>query len=151
MANEVNNTTATESEAPAPDAPAEGANSAVERTDRELAREIHEFGKQWGAPEGDRTNSDFWETELPELMGDLAEGLDDKQKYDAVIVDEAQDFADSWWRPVLKALRDEEQGGLYVYSDENQRIFARFGRPPVHLVPLVLDHNLRNTRNRACC
>jgi superfamily I DNA and RNA helicase len=107
---------------------------------------FHEFGKQWGAPEGDRTNSDFWETELPELMGDLAEGLDDRQKYDAVIVDEAQDFADSWWRPVLKALRDEEQGGLYVYSDENQRIFARFGRPPVHLVPLVLDHNLRNTR-----
>jgi hypothetical protein len=47
---------------------------------------------------------------------------------------------------VLRALRDEEEGGLYVYSDENQRIFARFGRPPVALVPLVLDHNLRNTR-----
>ena len=43
-------------------------------------------------------------------------------------------------------MRDEEQGGLYVYSDENQRIFARFGRPPVALVPLVLDHNLRNTQ-----
>ena len=42
--------------------------------------------------------------------------------------------------------RDEEQGGVYVYSDENQRIFARFGRPPVALVPLVLDHNLRNTK-----
>jgi hypothetical protein len=25
-------------------------------------------------------------------------------------------------------------------------VFARFGRPPVPLVPLVLDHNLRNTR-----
>ena len=107
---------------------------------------FHEFGLQWGAPEGDRSNSDFWEVDLPQLMGDLAEDLDDKHKYDAVIVDEAQDFADSWWRPVLKALRDEEQGGLYVYSDENQRIFARFGRPPVQLVPLVLDHNLRNTR-----
>jgi len=47
---------------------------------------------------------------------------------------------------VIKALRDEDEGGLYVYSDENQRIFARFGRPPVTLVPLVLDHNLRNTR-----
>src|SRR5690606_28763865 len=70
----------------------------------------------------------------------------DGEKYDAVIVDEAQDFADDWWQPVLKALRDEEEGGLYVYSDENQRIFARFGRPPVQLVPLVLDHNLRNTR-----
>ena len=38
------------------------------------------------------------------------------------------------------------EGGLYVFSDENQRIFARFGRPPVQLVPLVLDHNLRNTK-----
>src|SRR5690606_37875778 len=62
------------------------------------------------------------------------------------VVDEAQDFAVSWWTPVLKALRDEEQGGLYVFSDENQRIFGRFGVPPVSLVPLVLDHCLRNTR-----
>ena len=49
----------------------------------------------------------------------------------------------------MKALRDEDEGGLYVYSDENQRIFARFGRPPVPLVPLVLDHNLRNTQQIA--
>ena len=116
------------------------------RTEPAFVGTFHEFGLQWGAPQGDRSNSDFWEVDLPQLMGDLAEDLDDKHKYDAVIVDEAQDFADSWWRPVLKALRDEEQGGLYVYSDENQRIFARFGRPPVQLVPLVLDHNLRNTR-----
>src|SRR5690606_16994577 len=51
-----------------------------------------------------------------------------------------------WWEAVLGALRDEDGGGLYVYSDENQRLFARFGEPPVPLVPLVLDHNLRNTR-----
>ena len=43
-------------------------------------------------------------------------------------------------------MKDDEAGGLYVYSDENQRIFARFGQPPVPLVPLVLDHNLRNTK-----
>lgn len=79
---------------------------------------FHEFGKQWGAPDGDRTNSDFWENEFPQLMGDLAEELDDKCRYDSVIVDEAQDFADTWWRPVLKALHDEETGGLFVYSDE---------------------------------
>ncbi|GAA3530463.1 nuclease [Aeromicrobium flavum] len=107
---------------------------------------FHEFGRQWGAPDGDRTDSDFWETRLPAMMSDLADDLADGKKYDAVIVDEAQDFADDWWQPVLKSLRDENSGGLYVYSDENQRIFARFGRPPVHLVPLVLDHNLRNTR-----
>ncbi len=49
----------------------------------------------------------------------------------------------------MKALRDEDEGGLFVYSDENQRIFARYGQPPVPLVPLVLDHNLRNTQQIA--
>ena len=106
---------------------------------------FHDFGRQWGAPDGDREDSDFWEDTLPALMSDLADDLTHGRKYDAVIVDEAQDFADSWWKPVLKSLRDEEKGGVYVYSDENQRIFARYGRPPVQLVPLVLDHNLRNT------
>lgn len=107
---------------------------------------FHGFGKQWGAADGDRMDSVFWEEQLPADMARLADDLPDGHRYDAVIVDEAQDFADSWWLPVLKSLKDEEESGLYVYSDENQRIFARYGRPPVALVPLVLDHNLRNTK-----
>jgi hypothetical protein len=105
-----------------------------------------ELGRSWGAPDGDRTDSDFWEVELPQRMTELAAELPPGHRFDSIIVDEAQDFADSWWAPLLGALKDEEQGGLFVYSDENQRIFARFGRPPVPLVPLVLDHNLRNTK-----
>jgi hypothetical protein len=107
---------------------------------------FHEFGRQWGAPDGDRQDSRFWEHDLPGRMRELAADLPDGKRYDAVVVDEAQDFADDWWIPVLGALRDEESGGFYVFSDEHQRIFARFGRPPVSLVPLVLDHNLRNTK-----
>lgn len=110
---------------------------------------FHDLGRSWGAPDGDRTDSDFWERRLPELMRDLAAELPDGQRFDAVLVDEAQDFAASWWLPLLAALRDEETGGLYLYSDENQRLFNRFGRPPVSLVPLVLDDNLRNTRQIA--
>ena len=105
-----------------------------------------ELGRRWGAPDGSREDSDFWEEKLPEIMADLAADLSDGEKFDAIIVDEAQDFAESWWVPLLRALKDPERGGLYVYSDENQRIFARFGQPPVPLVPLVLDHNLRNTQ-----
>jgi len=107
---------------------------------------FHDFGRQWGAPTGSRTDSAFWEEQLPAEMARLAAQLPDAQRYDSIIVDEAQDFADSWWQPVLNALRDEQTSGLYVYSDENQRLFARYGEPPVPLVPLVLDHNLRNTR-----
>lgn len=106
---------------------------------------FEEFGRQWGAPEGSREDSDFWEVRLPETMSDLADNLPEGQRYDSIVVDEAQDFADSWWTPLLKALKTED-GGLFVFSDENQRIFARYGRPPVALVPLVLDHNLRNTK-----
>jgi hypothetical protein len=79
-------------------------------------------------------------------MDDLARALGPTQRFDSIIVDEAQDFADTWWTPIMHALRDEEESGLFVYSDENQRIFARFGRPPVPLVPLMLDHCLRNTK-----
>jgi len=107
---------------------------------------FHALGRTWGAPDGTRDNSGFWEIELPALMRDLSAGLPDGKKFDAVIVDEAQDFADSWWAPIMGALKDQETGGLFVYSDENQRIFQRYGGPPVPLVPLILDHNLRNTK-----
>ena len=107
---------------------------------------FHNLGVEWGAPTGSDDDSHFWEVELPATMARLAHDLPVKQRFDAIIVDEAQDFADSWWDPLVGALVDEERGGLFVYSDENQRIFARFGRPPVPLVPLVLDHNLRNTK-----
>jgi hypothetical protein len=36
-----------------------------------------------------------------------------------------------------------------VFSDEGQRVFDRQGTPPVPLVPLILDHNIRNTRQIA--
>ncbi|PQE01774.1 nuclease [Mycobacterium sp. EPG1] len=117
--------------------------------------EFHDLGKRWGAPEGPdeslRTAEtvQFWEHDLPAQMTELAAQLDEGHRFDAIVVDEAQDFADAWWDPLLAALKDEDTGGLYVFTDEGQRVFSRHGSPPVPLVPLVLDHNLRNTRQIA--
>ena len=110
---------------------------------------FHNLGVEWGAPTGSDDDSDFWEVELPRQMVDLGAAQPQGKLYDAIVVDEAQDFADLWWPAALAALRDEEAGGLYVFSDEGQRVFSRFGGPPAGLVPLVLDHNLRNTRQIA--
>ncbi|MGO4957676.1 NERD domain-containing protein [Luteococcus sp. Sow4_B9] len=110
---------------------------------------FEQLGRAWGIEMAGRDDSDFWEHELPRLMAERARELPTEQRFDAIIVDEAQDFADDWWTPLLTALRDEEAGGIFVYADERQRVFPRFGRPPVPLVPLVLDHNLRNTRQIA--
>lgn len=111
--------------------------------------EFHSLGHTWGANPGSDDDSDYWEHRLPAQMIDLAATLPAGKRFDSVIVDEAQDFADEWWPAVIAALKDEETGGLYVFSDEGQRVFARFGQPPVPLVPLMLDQNLRNTRQIA--
>lgn len=106
------------------------------------------LANKWGIDTAGATRdrSDFWERELPELMAERARALPPEQRFDAIIVDEAQDFADHWWTPLLLALADPDEGRLGLYSDEHQRVFNRFGAPPVQVVPLVLDHNLRNTR-----
>jgi len=111
---------------------------------------FEDLARSWGIEiTGSRDDSDFWEVELPTRMAARAAALEPGRRFDAVIVDEAQDFADDWWTPLVGALRDEATGGIFAYSDERQRVFARFGRPPLALVPLVLDHNLRNTRQIA--
>lgn len=117
--------------------------------------EFHALGVLWGAPEGPdeslRTEETvkFWEHDLPVQMAELAMQLEPGHRFDSIVVDEAQDFADSWWEPLLIALKDPDEGGLYVFTDEGQRVFNRYGSPPVPLVPLILDHNLRNTRQIA--
>jgi len=117
--------------------------------------EFHALGMQWGAPEGPdealRTEEtvQFWEHDLPLQMAELAAQLEPGHRFDAIVVDEAQDFADAWWDPLLAALKDPDESGLYVFTDEGQRVFDRHGSPPVPLVPLILDHNLRNTRQIA--
>jgi hypothetical protein len=125
------------------------------RTKPGYVGEFHSLGIVWGAPEGPdenqrtRETSHFFEHELPATMLELATNLPHGQRFDAIVIDEAQDFADSWWDPVLAALRDPDEGGLYVFIDEGQRVFDRQGTPPVPLVPLILDQNIRNTRQIA--
>ncbi len=62
--------------------------------------EFHALGVRWGAPEGPdeslRTEEtvQFWEHDLPLQMADLAAQLDPGHRFDSIVVDEAQDFAD---------------------------------------------------------
>jgi hypothetical protein len=108
--------------------------------------EFHALGHLRGAEGGTDDDSDYWENRLPAQMVELADRLPVGERFDAIVLDEAQDIADTWWSAILAALKNEETGGLYVFSDEGQRVFARYGNPPVSLVPLLLDQNLRNTK-----
>lgn len=111
---------------------------------------FHGLGVDWlGVPAGSDDDSTYWEQRLPEAMIGLAAEKPVGDRFDAFVVDEGQDFADAWWPCLIGALRDEDDGGLFVFADEGQRVFARQGRPPVALVPIALDENLRNTKQIA--
>jgi hypothetical protein len=110
---------------------------------------FHHLPLEWGAPSGDDDDSDYWERRLPLALGELALTRPAADLYDSIIVDEAQDFGDLWWPPLLSCLRDSAQGGLFVFMDEAQRVFARQSELPIALAPFELDENIRNTKNVA--
>jgi hypothetical protein len=110
---------------------------------------FHNLGIGWGVPAGSDDDSTYWEEFLPGEMVALAGALPEPERFDAIVIDEAQDFAESWWPAVVASLRSPDDGCLYVFADEGQRVFARQGRPTVALTPINLTENLRNTKQIA--
>ncbi|MDQ3734578.1 MAG: NERD domain-containing protein [Actinomycetota bacterium] len=107
------------------------------------------LGIEWGVPTGSDEDSEYWNRQFPAQMRTAAANRPFFDRFDAIVIDEGHDFAESWWPAVLASLRDPVTGELYVFSDEHQRAFARQGHPPVPLLPLDLTENLRNTKQIA--
>jgi hypothetical protein len=110
---------------------------------------FHQLPVAWGAEQGADDDSDYWERRLPLQLGGLAEQRAVEDRFDSVVIDEAQDFGELWWPPMLACLRDRDAGGLFVFMDEGQRVFSRQGVVPIDLPPYVLDENIRNTKQIA--
>jgi len=110
---------------------------------------FHDLPLAWGAEPGADDDSEYWERELPVRLGELAASRSRDELFDSVVVDEAQDFGELWWPSLLRCLRSPEAGGLWVFSDDEQRVFARDGRAPIEIPPIPLDENLRSTKQIA--
>lgn len=67
------------------------------------------------------------------------------ERFDALLVDEAQDFSDEYWLGVEMLLRDQDNGHLYIFIDENQALYPRKAKLPVEDEPFYLTSNCRNT------
>jgi len=65
--------------------------------------------------------------------------------YDALIVDEGQDFRSDYWRSLGPLLR--EGGYYYVFYDPDQNVFGTEMDFPVKEEPFLLADNCRNTRS----
>jgi hypothetical protein len=97
-------------------------------------------------PVGDLT--DFWRHEAAELLWEAIDRL--PERYDAVVVDEGQDFHADWWDAIEAINRDGERGSLYVFYDPAQNLYNDDGVSIPSLgQPYPLTVNCRNTQEIA--
>jgi hypothetical protein len=68
-------------------------------------------------------------------------------EYDAIIVDEGQDFRDEYWLAIDMLFDSQnEDSRLYIFQDGNQAIYSSSSDLPINELPLYLSNNCRNTR-----
>ena len=111
---------------------------------REKARAA---GLKFSPPKGHKEQREFWGVEVPVLLCKALEAYPD-DRYDAVIVDEGQDFEEFWWDAVDILSKDRE-GLLYAFFDANQTVFGDFTdvTATLDLEVFNLKYNCRNTQN----
>ena len=96
---------------------------------------------------GDTHTREFWNDLAPEALMQACERLGPEHKFDAVVVDEGQDFRELWWASLESVFRDpQDKTCFYVFYDPNQNLYVeRPCLPPQLGAPYELPENCRNT------
>ena len=105
-------------------------------------------GNSFEAPRDYQEADEFWKSGTPELLLENFEssGIE----YDALVVDEGQDFRADWWDALSCVISDDSP--VYVFFDENQNLFHADGRDALkEWLPQRFDlpTNCRNTQSIA--
>jgi hypothetical protein len=87
---------------------------------------------------------EFYDRISPQLLSDSIPRF--IKRYDLIIVDEAQDFIEDWWYPIIDLQRNPKGSEFYIFRDLKQNIFLRKSAQPFDDgVLITLDTNYRNT------
>ena len=103
------------------------------------------IGSTAGSPNFYREPVDRYGPALLEAVNKLK----DEEKFDAWIIDEAQDFRPNWWEVLMLALRDVERGGMYLFGDDQQMVFGPNSGPQGFFTHFRLFENIRNSQQIA--
>jgi len=95
-------------------------------------------------PPGTAAPPEYFNEILPEALIEAAEKLG--PQYDALVVDEAQDLHDDWYATLLLMLEDEDKANVWLFFDDNQKIFDSGIKPPDDFMRFDLTVNCRNTQ-----
>ena len=96
---------------------------------------------------GDTNTREFWTDVASEALMQACERLGPEYKFDAVVVDEGQDFHELWWTSLESVFRDpDDKVCYYVFFDPNQNLYVEDPCLPEEFgQPYVLPENCRNT------
>ena len=92
----------------------------------------------------DAVDPDFFTIELPNALVD-AVAENPELRFEAIVVDEAQDFLSGWWDALFLTLTNPEGDPFYYFFDDNQNVHHTPAELPAFPV-FQLTRNLRNTR-----
>jgi len=87
-------------------------------------------------------HDDEWDVVKPLAAAFASE--DCQLEYDAIIIDEGQDFKEDWWLSIEPHISSEKDW-LYIFQDHNQSIYEVDSYLPSDLTPFHLYTNCRNT------
>lgn len=88
-------------------------------------------------------NQDRFQVQMPFSLALSNEILD--ERFDVIIVDEAQDFSDEYWFSIEELLVDQANSYFFIFTDPNQSVYRRHGSLPIKEEPFLLTANCRNT------
>jgi superfamily I DNA and RNA helicase len=108
-------------------------------------------GVYFGPGFGKQVDQEFWNNIAPEKLMEACRLLDADKKFDAVVVDEGQDFQDLWWISLEGLFRNyKDPDCFYVFYDPKQNIFVeQLSLPPGLGTAYPLKTNCRNTEKIA--
>ena len=87
---------------------------------------------------------EFYAQELPDALIDAIGEIGGQ--YDDILVDEAQDLSSDWLAALTCTLRDELEDSIWLFMDDNQRVYAATLDVPSEYRPFDLTVNCRNTQ-----
>ncbi|RLA43550.1 MAG: hypothetical protein DRR42_21590 [Gammaproteobacteria bacterium] len=107
---------------------------------------VRKAGMSFSPPSQDADQ--FWRDVAADQLMDAIDMV--PEKFDAVIVDEGQDFYPNWWMPLEMINSGGDEGAMYVFYDPRQNLYVdQVSSLPALGEPFNLPTNCRNTRSIA--
>ena len=107
---------------------------------------FHNFANYLGSSAGSPGKYDEENDVYAAQLIAAAKKLNEEMKFDAFVVDEAQDFMASWWDVLDLSLREPKKGKMALFGDDQQKIFGKRKGPEGFFARIRLDDNIRNSR-----